>query len=115
MKFEDLEAWQVARLQVREIYELCRLPGLGNDFGLRDQIQRAAVSVMTNIAEGFDRSGKREKLHFYNIARASNSELRSLLYVVGDVYPQLKEKVISMQESCNRAGQILSGLIRSTR
>jgi four helix bundle protein len=69
---------------VTEIYALTREASLAKDFGLRDQIQRAAVSVMTNIAEGFERTGGSEKLHFYNSARASCGEVRSLLYVVED-------------------------------
>ena len=68
MTFEDLDAWKQARIMAREVYTLCRDDKLGKDFGLRDQIQRAAVSVMTNVAEGFERTGTQEKLHFYNIA-----------------------------------------------
>ena len=60
MKFEDLEAWQCARKLVNEIYALMREPALAKDFGLRDQIQRAAVAVMTNVAEGFERTGGSE-------------------------------------------------------
>jgi four helix bundle protein len=84
MSFEDLHAWKQARLLVRNAYELCRDTKLGKDWELKDQIQRASVSVMTNIAEGFERTGTQEKLHFYNIARASCGEVRSLLYIVED-------------------------------
>ena len=69
MKFEDLEAWQEARVAVRKIYQLTRRDGIKRDYGLCDQIQRSSVSVMTNIAEGFERIGTPEKLNFYNIAR----------------------------------------------
>lgn len=78
MKFEDLEAWQEARAVVRQIYRLTRNDGLKRDYGLCNQIQRSAVSVMTNIAEGFERVGTPEKLNFHNIARASAGETRSL-------------------------------------
>jgi len=71
MCFEDLGAWKRARELVNGVYSLCREPAVAKDFGLRDQIQRAAVSVMSNIAEGFERKGFAEKIQFYNIARAS--------------------------------------------
>ncbi len=70
MVFEDLEAWQAARKSVNLVYQITREGSLSRDFGLKDQIQRAAVSVMTNTAEGFERTGTQEKLHFYNIAKA---------------------------------------------
>jgi four helix bundle protein len=84
MRFEDLIAWKEARLLVKDIYSMCRDEMLGRDWGLRDQLQRASVSVMTNVAEGFERTGAQEKLQSYNIARASAGEVRSLLYVVED-------------------------------
>lgn len=71
MKFEDLEAWREARIVVRRIYALTRTSELKKDFGLSRQIERAAVSVMTKVAEGFERAGFQEKLNFDNIARSS--------------------------------------------
>lgn len=115
MKFEDLEAWQLARELVASVYGLCREGSLGKDYGLRDQVQRSAVSVMANIAEGFERNGQKEKLHFYNIARASCGETRSLLYVVEDVYPEQSESANPIRQSAERVGKVVSGLIRSSR
>ena len=115
MKFEDLQAWQLARLLVVNVYGQTRMESLAQDFGLKDQLQRAAVSVMTNIAEGFERIGAKEKLHFYNMARASCGEVRSLLYVVEDVYPELSEGACSTRTESDRVGQVISGLIRSAR
>ncbi len=115
MKFEELDTWQEARTLVNGIYALTREPILARDYGLRDQIQRAAVSVMTNIAEGFERSGGPEKLHFYNIARASCGEVRSLLYVVEDNYPASAEKSVQLRNSAIKTGKLLSGLIASSR
>lgn len=77
--FEDLKTWQQAREMVRNVYTLTRQSPLAEYFALRSQLQRAAVSVMTNIAEGFERSTIPDKLHFFNMARASNGEVRSLL------------------------------------
>ena len=78
MTFEDLETWQQARKLVNDIYSLTRMDSLSRDFGLCSQLQRAAVSIMTNIAEGFERTHLPEKLQFYNVARASAGEVRSL-------------------------------------
>jgi four helix bundle protein len=114
MKFEDLETWKQARQLVREIYTLCRDNPLSKDFGLRDQPQRAAVSGMTNIAEGFERSGLQEKLQFYNFARASCGEVRSLLYVVEDNFPNLSRKSSNSRITCSKVGALISGLIAST-
>jgi four helix bundle protein len=86
MKFEDLETWQEARSLVNRVYQITRDESLRKDFGLCSQVQRASVSVMSNVAEGFERAGKAEKLNFYNIARASCGEVRSLLYVIEDNY-----------------------------
>lgn len=79
MKFEDLESWKEARNLTREIYMLTRKDELVRDFGLCNQIRRAGVSIMSNIAEGFERQHIQEKLQFYNVARGSNAEVRSIL------------------------------------
>lgn len=114
MSFEDLHAWKQARLLVRNAYELCRDTKLGKNWELKDQIQRASVSVMTNIAEGFERTGTQEKLHFYNIARASCGEVRSLLYIVEDNFPHLAVQAMSLRESSITVGKLISGLFSST-
>ena len=84
-RFEDLQAWQKAREFVRAIYQTCEQGRLTKDFGLRDQLCRAAVSAMSNIAEGFARTSDRDFAHFLNIAKASAIEVQSLLYVAQDV------------------------------
>ena len=113
MKFEDLEAWKESRVVVQRVYELTRNEGLKRDFGLCDQIQRSSVSVMTNIAEGFERVGRQEKLHFYNIARASGGEARSLLYVIEDNYPEYANECAAIREETIQAGRKITGLISS--
>lgn len=82
-KFEDFIAWQKARKLTREIYKITNLPKFSRDFGLKDQIRRAAVSIMSNIAEGFERGRPSEFHQFLSIAKGS-SELRSQLYVALD-------------------------------
>jgi four helix bundle protein len=82
--FEDLEIWQLARRITQEIYALGGTPKFSRDYGLKDQMPRAAVSIMSNIAEGFERGGNREFVQFLYIAKGSCGELRSQLYVALD-------------------------------
>ncbi|MBU6401161.1 MAG: four helix bundle protein [Verrucomicrobia bacterium] len=112
-RFEDLLAWQEARGLTREVYALAPQTPLNRDFGLRDQLQRAAVSVMSNTADGFERTGRQEKLHFMNIARASCAEVKSLLYVCLDNRYLGPLDVTELQTRCTKIGRLLSGLIRS--
>ncbi len=81
-KFEEIQAWKEARILVKEIYSSfsnCK------DFGFKDQIQRAGISIMSNIAEGFERNTNKEFVNFLSIARGSCAELKSLLYAALDV------------------------------
>ena len=84
-KFEEIKAWQEARVLTKQIYALSGIGLFAADRGLRDQIQRAAVSAMTNIAEGFDCDSQKEFARFLAIARRSAVEVQSLLYVALDV------------------------------
>jgi four helix bundle protein len=83
--FEDIQAWQKARALVREIYKICAKGRLRQDFGLKDQLCRSAVSSMSNIAEGFARKTDRDFAHFLDVAKGSAIETQSLLYVALDV------------------------------
>jgi len=83
-KFEDLIAWQKARELTKNIYKINRQGEFNKDFGLRDQIRRASVSIMSNVAEGFERGGRSEFHQFLVIAKGSCAELRSHLYVALD-------------------------------
>src|SRR5205807_9337640 len=83
-KFEDIIAWQKARELAREVYRHAKLAPFSKDFGLRDQIPRAAVSTMSNIAEGFERGGDKEFIQFLSPSKGSCGEVRSQLYVALD-------------------------------
>jgi len=83
-RFEDIQAWQEARKLVKMIYSLSNRESFSKDFGMRDQIRRASVSVMANIAEGFDCESKVEFARFLGIARRSAVEVQSILYAALD-------------------------------
>ena len=83
-RFENIRAWQAARELTQLIYRISASGDLAKDFGLRDQLRRAAVSTMANIAEGFDCDSKLEFARFLGIARRSAVEVQSLLYVAID-------------------------------
>ena len=84
-RFEDIQAWQEARKLVKMVYSLTNKESFSKDFGMRDQIRRASVSVMANIAEGFDCESKVEFARFLGIARRSAVEVQSVLYAALDV------------------------------
>ena len=100
-KFEDLVVWQLARTLVKDIYssfKTCR------DFGFNDQIQRAAISIMNNIAEGFERSNNskdnKQFLNFLNIAAGSCGEVRSMFYAAEDLGYIDEEKAKLLRNRC---------------
>ena len=84
-KFEDMKVWQDAREFVFKIYKSTSNQKFSKDFGLRDQIQRAAVSIMSNIAEGYERDSNKELIRFLQYSKGSAGEVRSLLYVALDL------------------------------
>ena len=83
-KFEEIECWKKARELTRGIYKVSGRAPFARDFGLRDQIRRASVSIMSNIAEGYDRSGTGEFIQFLATAKGSAAEVRCQLYVAVD-------------------------------
>ena len=83
-RFEDLDCWQEARKLVNSVYGVCSVIESRKDFSLSDQMKRASVSVMANIAEGFSRRGNREFIQFLFVAKSSAAELQSHLYVASD-------------------------------
>lgn len=115
--FEDLLVWQKAIALVKRIYLITADGKLAKDFGLRDQIRRAAVSIPTNIAEGFERASRKEYLNFLNIARGSAGELRSLIRVAVDVgcmtqeiHDELREKAMEISRYLFNQIKALKGI-----
>ena len=111
-RFEDMKAWQRARELTRSIYSICRKGGLAKDFGLRDQMTRAAVSIGSNIAEGFERGGDREFAQFISQAKGSCGELRSQLCTAFDVGYVTQEEFESLRLMSEEISAMLSSLMR---
>ena len=109
-KFEDLIAWQKARELTKQIYTITREGDFAKDYGLSGQMQRAAVSIMSNIAEGFERGGRGEFQRFLSIAKASCAELRSQLYVAFDIGYLEQHRFSKLLEQAEEVGKIVGGL-----
>lgn len=97
-KFEDLKVWQDARVFVNEIYRLTSNDKFRMDFGFKDQIQRASVSIMNNIAEGFERDNNKEFIKFLIYSKGSAGEVRSLIYLAFDLKYISHEEFIKIIE-----------------
>ena len=109
-RFEDLIAWQKARELTKLIYAVSGSGKFAQDWGLRDQIRRASVSVLSNVAEGFDRSGKAEFRQFLVIAKGSCAEVRAQAYVALDVGYVSKEQFEAIYTLAEETGRIINGL-----
>ena len=109
-RFEDLIARQKARELTREIYQITRQGAFVKDFGLSGQMQRAAVSIMSNIAEGFERGGRGEFHQFLSMAKASCAEVRSQLYVAFDIGYLGQSKFNQLLTQAEEVGRIVGGL-----
>jgi four helix bundle protein len=109
-RFEDLVAWQKSRILTRDIYAATRQPRFAQDFGLSNQIQRAAVSVMSNIAEGFERGSRGEFHQFLLIAKSSCAELRSHLYIALDIGYIDKPRFDTLLADAEEVARIVGGL-----
>jgi four helix bundle protein len=109
-KFEDFVAWQKARVLTAEIYRVTEQGKFSRDFGLRDQIRRAPVSIMSNIAEGFERGRSSEFHQFLSVAKASCAEVRSQLYVALDAGHVTEQEFNDLINKAVEVGRILGGL-----
>lgn len=112
-RFEDIKAWQEGRALVRLVYEVVRSDkGFSNDYKFREQIQNAAVSIMSNIAEGFSRRSTKEFAQFLFIAKGSAAEVQSQLYVALDQGYITREKFDKLYSKSDEVARLLSGFIQ---
>ena len=112
-RFEQLDAWQGAHRLVLHMYRITSVMPSDQRFGLISQMQRAAVSVPANIAEGFKRRTRPDKVHFYDMAQASLEELRYYFILCRDLGYKLE--YVSMAQQADQVGRMLTGLIRSLK
>ena len=110
-RFEEIEAWQKARELTRDLYRVSAEGAFGRDFALRDQIRRASVSAMSNIAEGFGRGGNKEFIQFLSMAKGSCSEVVSHLYVALDQEYLSLEQFERLVNLAQETGRLIGGLI----
>ena len=114
--FEDLTIWQDARQLLKEIYSIFMIKGLAQrDYGFRDQLQRAALSVMNNIAEGFERSSKADFARFLDIAKGSCGEVRSMLYVASDLGYIQKDRTLGLISQFQILSKQIAALSKTLR
>ena len=114
-RFEDIDAWKKARELTQAVYLISGSGQFAKDFGLRDQIQRAAVSVMSNIAEGFERGGTKEFYQFLSIAKGSTGEIESQLYVALDQRYIGQDPFDTIQALTNAVKKLIAGFMNYLR
>jgi four helix bundle protein len=114
-RFEDVEAWQKALQLTKAIYQTTSAGRFARDFGLRDQLRRAAVSIMSNIAEGFERGGDKEFRQFLTVAKGSAGEVRSQLYVALHIGYMSQVEFEDLKAQAGEVGRLLGGFIRYLR
>jgi four helix bundle protein len=110
--FEDLKVWQKARALNIKVYQLTLNETFSKDFGLKNQIRNASVSISSNIAEGFERNGNKEFSQFLSIAKGSAGEVRSQLYLAKDLEYIPEENLQTLVDDLKEISKMLNGLIR---
>jgi four helix bundle protein len=114
-RFEDIQAWQKARVLVKDVYTVSNSGFFAKDFGLRDQIRRAAVSIMLNIAEGFARKTTREFTQFLVIAHGSAAEVQAALYVALDQQYVCEPEFNKIYKLADDSSKMILGFINYLR
>ena len=113
--FEEIQCWRKARELTARIYEISKREPFSRDFGLKDQIRRASVSIMSNIAEGFDRNGTAEFIQFLSIAKGSAAEVKCQLYVASDQGYVSENEFSDLSSLASETGLMTGGLITYLR
>ena len=109
--FTDILSWKIARKVTGRIYQITSNGPIAQDFGLRNQMRRSSTSIMSNIAEGFERDGNREFIQFLSVAKGSAGELRSQLYVALDAGYLDPTTFKELQEDVLRIMRLIGGLV----
>ncbi len=114
-RFEDITAWQKARLLTQEVYTASNHAEFARDYPLRDQIRRATLSIISNIAEGFERDGDKEFVQFLSVAKGSCGEVRAQLYVALDQAYLTEERFRQLTELAEEISRLLARFIHYLR
>ena len=115
-RFEDLRIWQEAREQVKHIYHALKKGTAGHsDLGFRTQMQRASISVMNNIAEGFERKTPKDFAHFLDLAKGSCGEVRSMLYVAEDLNYLTPEEASALRHNAEKLSRGIAAFTNHLR
>ncbi len=113
--FEELKVWQDARILIGDIYRMSANEKLKFDFGFQDQIKRASISILNNIAEGFERNSNADFSKFLMYAKASAGEVRSMLYIAMDLGYISENEFSKLNSKCMEISYQLSGFIKYLR
>ena len=111
-RFEEIESWKKAREITRLIYKITSDGNFARDFGLRDQIRRASVSIASNIAEGFERDGTKEFVQFLYIAKGSAAEVKTQLYIALDLGYTTQHDFNLLFRLADEIGKLIGGMIK---
>src|SRR5688572_8671111 len=111
-KFEDLESWKKARKLTNTVYEATAAGNFARDFGLKDQIRRASISILSNIAEGFERGGDKEFLQFLAVAKGSSGEVRAQLYIALDQGYLPRDVFDQLSKNASEISRLISGMMK---
>lgn len=113
--FKELRVWQEAKSPAVDVYKITTQGELAKDYGFRDQLQRAAVSIASNIAEGYERNSDKEFIRFLMIAKGSISESRTQLEIAKDIKYVTQDTFDLVEERCITIGSMLTRLIQSRK
>ncbi len=111
-RFEDLECWKEARELVKQVYQACNYGPLNKDFDTRNQLKRAALGIMNNIAEGFARYSQKDFIKFLDYAQSSASEVKSMLYVLEDQHYLNPETIQNLHDQTDKTRNYTLAFIR---
>lgn len=114
-RFEDIQAWKRGRELAKAVYAVTRKGEFARDFGLRDQIRRAAVSIISNIAEGFSRQTDKKFVQFLHVAKGSASEVQSQLYIALDLGYICQEEFDTLYGQADEVGKVIFGFVSYLR
>lgn len=114
-KFEDIDAWKLARPLVNRIYDVTFKSAFSHDYALRDQIRRASISIVSNIAEGFERDGDKEFVQFLFVAKGSCGVVRAQLYLAYDRQYLSEEEFAELTQKALQLSRVIAGLIKYLR